>query len=181
MKMTKHKDGFASAFIIIAKKIRYEFFISVILGAIPVIIYTRNPKELDDIVSGLLAIGSIIDYAGFLLIPYCIATAIRFGMRFISENAQKKLVTIHKMMTEVGTSFLTILRTGGGAMIGVLCLGLFTSIITLTKGDYIMLTVSVTCVLIACTCMAFLHEFLAKASRTSQYDNPIKLDRGLLR
>lgn len=132
-------------------------------------------------ISGLLAIGSLIDYAGLLLIPYCIATAIRFGMRFISENAQKKLVTIHKMMTEVGTSFLTILRTGGGAMIGVLCLGLCTSIITLTKGDYIMLTVSVTCVLIACTCMAFLHEFLAKASRTSQYDNPIKLDRDLLR
>ena len=160
-------------------KALYEFVIATLLGSLPVAIYATNAKALDSITGGLLASGELINHAGYLIYLYVAATALRYGMRFTSEGIQEKFVAFHNLTTEIGTSFITIIRTGLGAMIGVLVIALSTDIITLTSSDYAGLLGYIFIVLVVSTALAVLHEVLAKASKRTLYNNPLRFHNRL--
>jgi hypothetical protein len=180
-RMKKGKSNFKAEFKQLVKQISYEIIISILLGSLPVAIYATNAQTLDDIVAALLASGSLIDYAGCLIIPYLLATFLRWAIQFKSEDVQAKLVYFHKITTEIGTSFLSIIRTGLGTMIGILIIALTTDIITLTPGDYIGLIGSTLCVLIVSSGLAIFHDLLAKHANFTNSNNPLKFDRSLKR
>lgn len=165
----------------LAKKTLYELVIAILLGSLPVVFYATNPQALDSITGGLLASGELIKHAGYLIYLYIAATALRYGMRFTSEGIQEKFVAFHNLTTEIGTSFITIIRTGLGAMIGIFAVALSTDIITLTRSDYAGLLGYIFIVLTVSTALSVLHEVLAKASKKTLYKNPLRFDSRLKR
>jgi hypothetical protein len=177
----KKQSNFKSEVKKFAKKISSEIIIATLLGTLPVTIYSVNAKSLDDTVGGLLAIGNLINYAGYLTVVFILATGLRYIFRFSSESAQRNLVAFHRITAELGTCFLTVIRTGLGAMIGILIIAFSTNVITLSPGEYISLTGSIFCVLLVSTSLAVGHELLSKTSKTQQADNPLKFDSNIKR
>ncbi|NUT82430.1 hypothetical protein [Pseudomonas brassicacearum] len=177
--MKREKQGIDFKYL--AKKALSELAIATLLGALPVAIYATNPKALDSITGGLLASGELINHAGYLIYLYMAATAIRYGMRFTSETIQERFVAFHNLTAEIGTSFITIIRTGLGAMIGVLVLALTTDIIILDRSDYAGLAAYILIVSIVSTGLAVLHEILAVVSKKPKYENDLRFDTRLKR
>lgn len=178
--MKKSQKNFKLEFRCFIKNILYELAISILLGAVPVLTYSVKNNPLDDTVKVMLATKPLIDYAAFLLFLYITATAVRFIIRLKSEAAQEKLVFLHKLTAEIGTSFLTIMRTGLGVMLGILYLASFTDIIDLSTESYTALCLRILMVLIATNGVSFLHILLANTSISSTYKNPIKFDKKLI-
>ena len=99
------------------RKIKNELFTGVALGTIPVLLYSNSPRDLKRITESLLAADHLIDYAFYLLLIH-IAISFIITRHFKTDSAIARINYLYKASTEPGGCFLTIIRTGLGAIVG---------------------------------------------------------------
>lgn len=172
--MGKRANNFKKDSLKLISKLPTELSLSCLLGTIPIYLYSNSKQSLDEMVSGLLAIGPLIDYFGWLLVPYASLLILKYCIRFSSDRSKHTFDFLHKIMSEAGTGFQTILRTGAGAAIGVLLLP--EEITTPTSGQYAVLYwMIVMTTIFSCAISFFKDEVISRTERKT-YKNPLKLD-----
>lgn len=177
----KRKNNFKIELKSFLHQIPYEICIAFLLAALPVYIYSANAAVVNENVKGLLATETLIKHSALLIGIYALATGVRVAIRFQSDNAQRRLISFHKLTTEIGTSFLTIIRTGLGTMIGVLALALTTNFFVLSLADYAGLITSIFFVCLVSTSLAVFHESLANTYNVRKTKNSLILDPRLMK
>lgn len=173
--MNKKTSNFKRDTIALMSKLPSEWVLALLLGTLPVVFFSSTQKDVDDIVQGLLAIGPLIDYSAYLLAPYALVFIIKYGIRFSSDKSIGIFNFIHKIIAETGTGFLTITRTGLGAVFGVLALGLTTDIITISSQQFISSLVMILSLTLANCALALGKDTLIEHTNRPSMKNPIKL------
>ena len=173
--MNQKNSSFKKDTIELISKSPSEWFLAFLLGTVPTVIFSSTEKDVDEIVQGLLAIGPLIQYSAYLVAPYALVFIIKHGIRFNSDRSRGIFNFIHKNIAEVGTGFLTITRTGLGAVIGVLALGLTTKIITVNNQQAIsLIAMTVSLTVINCG-LALAKDRLIENTNRPYIKNPLKL------
>ncbi|MDT8907016.1 hypothetical protein [Pseudomonas prosekii] len=172
--MERKPSNFKKDTIALIRKLPSEWAIAFLLGTVPLWLFSSTQKDVDDIVQGLLAIGPLIEYSTYLMAPYAIVFFIKYGIRFSSDKSIWMFDFIHKIIAEIGTGFLTITRTGLGAVFGVLSLGLATNIITVSSQQILSLSVMIFSLTLANCALAFGRDTLIEHTSRRPNNNPIK-------
>ncbi|UQS92428.1 hypothetical protein [Pseudomonas chlororaphis] len=172
--MGKRASNFKEDTLKLISKLPTELSLAALLGTLPIYLFSHNSKSLDEMVSGLLAIGPLIDYFGWMLVPYASLLIIKYGVRFSSDRSKNSFNFIHKIIAEAGTGFQTILRTGVGVTIGILILP--KAITTPTPAQYAMLYWMIVIVSIFSCAISFLKDEIIQRTERPTYRNPLKLD-----
>ncbi|KAB0568935.1 hypothetical protein [Pseudomonas palleroniana] len=173
--MNKKPSNFKRDTIALIRKLPSEFILASLLGTVPTVLFSSTEKDVNEIVEGLLAIGPLIQYSTYLIAPYVLAFIIKHGIRFSSDKSIDTFNFIHKNIAEVGTGLLTITRTGLGAALGVLVLGLTTDIITINSQQIATLIVMILSLTLANCALALGKDTLIEQTTRSHIKNPIKL------
>ncbi|ATB67135.1 hypothetical protein [Pseudomonas mosselii] len=172
--MGKRSTNFKEDTLKLIKQFPTELSLAVLLGALPLYLFSKSSEKLDEMVSGLLAIGPIIDYYAWMLAPYALLIIMKYLVRFGSERGKLIFNFIHKIVAEAGTGFQTILRTGSGVAIGALLLP--ETVITPTNDQYSMLYwMAVMPLIFSCAISMFKDEVMQRTERRA-YKNTLKLD-----
>ncbi|MEE1889515.1 hypothetical protein [Pseudomonas carassii] len=156
------------------REIPTEFALAFLLGTLPILLFSKSSKALDEMVSGLLAIGPLIDYYGWMMLPYLVLIGIKYGFRFRTERGATTFNFTHKVVTEAGTGFQTILRTGCGVAIGIALLS--TEITHATTANYWMLFWMAIALLIVTSAISMFRNRVLQTTDRPTYRNPLKLD-----
>jgi hypothetical protein len=173
--MNKKANNFKKEMTALISKLPSEWLFAFLLGTLPTLLFSSNEKDVDDIVQGLLASGPLIQYSAYLIAPYALAFFIKYAIRFSSDKSRGIFNFIHKIIIEIGTGFLTITRTGLGAVFGVLALGLTTNIITVNNQQIISLTAMIFSLSIANCALALGKDTLIEHTNRLPINNPIRL------
>ena len=172
--MDKKFNKFKEDFLEFIKILPTEFVLSIFLGAFPIWLYSKNQDSLDEMVSGLLAIGQLIDYFGWMLIPYAVVLLIKGLFRFRSDQGKYTFNFLHKILSEVGTGFQTILRTGAGVAIGILALP--EEVIRPTPAQHAMLCLMVFITIMSSSLITLFKEEVIRRTERQPYKNDLKLN-----
>jgi hypothetical protein len=175
MPMNKKPSNFKKDTIALISKLPSEWVLAFLLGTLPILFFSSTQKDVDDIVQGLLAIGPLIEYSTYLTGLYAFVFLVKHGIRFSSDKSIDTFNFIHKIIAEIGTGFLTITRTGLGAILGVLVLGLTTDIITINKYQLTSMTVMILSLTLANCALALGKDTLIEHTNRPSIKNPIKL------
>ncbi|MNJ44255.1 hypothetical protein D3C77_392990 [compost metagenome] len=171
--MGKKANNFKDEAIKLISKLPTEWSCAFMLGTLPILLFSRTSQGLDEMVAGLLAIGPLISYFGWMLVPYALVFSIKYCVRFSSDRSKSSFNFIHKVIAEVGTGFLTILRTGLGVAFGILLLS--DEVVAPTNGQYAMLYWMILMLsFFNCALALGKDEIIEKTDRPT-YRNPIKL------
>ena len=173
--MNKKPSNFKKEMVALISQLPSEWLLAFLLGTLPTWIFSSTEKDVDEIVQGLLAIGPLIQYSAYLIALYVLAFIIKHGIRFSSDKSKGIFNFFHKVITEIGTGFLTITRTGLGAALGVLVLGLTTDIITINDQQIISLSAMILSLTIANCALALGKDTLIEHTNRPSIKNPIKL------
>lgn len=103
-------------------KLTTELPLAFLLGTVPVLWFSSSEKDVEIILGGLLASGPLIKYAAYLTILYALIITAKYAIRFSFDSSRDKFRYTYEIISEVGSGFLTITRTGLGAMMGVVIL-----------------------------------------------------------
>lgn len=172
--MSKKAKNFKGDSLKLISKLPTELSLAGLLGTLPLYLYSNSKQSLDEMVSGLLAIGQLIDYFGWMLAPYALLLILKYWIRFGSDRIKHTFNFLHKVISEAGTGFQTILRTGAGAAIGVLLLP--EEITTPTSAQYATLYwIIVMTIILSCAISFFKDEVMSRTER-QHYKNPLRLD-----
>ncbi|MFJ2458806.1 hypothetical protein ACIOVC_09710 [Pseudomonas neuropathica] len=174
--MEKKSSNFKKDTIALLRNLPSEWAIAILLGALPLWLFSHTQKDVDDIVQGLLAIGPLIDYSAYLIAPYGLVFLIKYGIRFRSDKSLWIFEFIHKVIAEIGTGFLTITRTGLGAVFGILMIGLSSNIITISTQQIMSLLVMIFSLTIANCALALGKDTLIEHTNRAISRNSIKFD-----
>ncbi|WEJ70320.1 hypothetical protein [Pseudomonas sp. PSE14] len=136
-----------------------ELCVSFVVGGLPLLLQSRNPKQVDEAVNALLAPEFLMSYYLYLVIAFGFISIVYLYLRSASEEAQHWITATHKFMTEVGCGFLTAIRMGLGATIGFLIWVFATQQAYLGK-DVAALTAWVCFGIAASVCLAYIDEKL---------------------
>lgn len=173
--MNKKPSNFKKEMVALISQLPSEWLLAFLLGTLPTWIFSSTEKDVDEIVQGLLAIGPLIQYSAYLIALYVLAFIIKHGIRFSSDKSKGIFNFFHKVIAEIGTGFLTITRTGLGAALGVLVLGLTTDIITINDQQIISLSAMILSLTIANCALALGKDTLIEHTNRPSIKNPIKL------
>lgn len=174
MGMGKKATNFKEDTLKLIKQLLTELVLAASLGTLPIYLFSKSSETLDEMISGLLAIGPLIDYYAWMLALYAFLIIMKYVVRFGSDQGKTTFNFIHKIVTEVGTGFQTILRTGSGVAVGVLLLS--KAVTTNTTSDYSMLCwMAVVPLFLSCIITMFSDEVMQRTERKS-YKNTLKLD-----
>ncbi|RMT99166.1 hypothetical protein ALP37_04204 [Pseudomonas amygdali pv. sesami] len=173
--MRKRTNNLKTESIAYVKKLPTELIVGFLLGTIPILEYSSTEKEIDDAFSMLLAPEALIKHYFTLLIPYLLVCALKFALRFRSDAAVESFRFIYKIFAEVGASFLTMLRTGLGALIGFYAVVLFKNTVQLLPNQHLDVIGYIIMTLMFSGALSILHDFLAAAGKNIDNKNPIKL------
>ncbi|MBD8091745.1 hypothetical protein IFT48_17270 [Pseudomonas fluorescens] len=173
--MNKKPSNFKRDSIALMSKLPSEWVLAFLLGTLPILFFSSTQKDVDDIVQGLLAIGPLIKYSAYLVGPYAFVFLVKHGIRFGSDKSIDAFNFIHKIIAEIGTGFLTITRTGLGAVFGVLALGLTTDIITVNNQQIISLGIMILSLTLTNCALALGKDTLIERTNRPPVKNPIKL------
>lgn len=97
-----------------------ELLISFVLGTVPVLVHSESAKSLREILGVLLASEFFLYYFASLAAAFAIAALVYGRMNFREGRHQRWLISFHRLLGDVGSSFLGAIRTGAGAVIGFL-------------------------------------------------------------
>lgn len=172
--MNKKPSNFKRDTIALTSKFPSEFILASLLGTLPTVFFSSTEKDVNEIVQGLLAIGPLIQYSAYLIAPYALVFIIKYGIRFSSDKSIDTFNFIHKNIAEVGAGFLTITRTGLGATLGVLVLGLTTDIITINSQQIMTLSVMILSLTLTNCALALGKDTLIEQTTRPYIKNPIK-------
>ncbi|RMQ42017.1 hypothetical protein ALP86_03003 [Pseudomonas amygdali pv. mori] len=173
--MRKRTNNLKTESIAYVKKLPTELIVGFLLGTIPILEYSSTEKEIDDAFSMLLAPEALIKHYFTLLIPYLLVCALKFALRFRSDAAVESFRFIYKIFAEVGASFLTMLRTGLGALIGFYAVVLFKNTVQLLPNQHLDVIGYIIMTLMFSGALSILHDFLEAAGKNIDNKNPIKL------
>ncbi|QYX49419.1 hypothetical protein K3F43_07925 [Pseudomonas tussilaginis] len=160
-------------------KLKTEIPLPILQGSLPVIIFSRKESDVDAILGGLLAGDQLIKYSFYLLIPYAIVLLVKWGIRLSFDSSREKFEYLHLLISEVGTGFLTISRTGLGATIGCLYLVHTTQIITASPREILGAYIGVISLLHVNCMVVFLKDRAMKSINHKSPPNPYRLDKNL--
>ncbi|WP_434580213.1 hypothetical protein J3P95_18095 [Pseudomonas sp. Z5-35] len=172
--MKKKPNNFKKDTLALISKIPSEWAIAFLLGTVPLWFFSSTQKDVEDIIQGLLAIGPLIEYSAYLIAPYALVFIIKYGIRFSSEKSIWIFDFVHSIIAEVGTGFLTITRTGLGAIFGILSLGLATHIVTVTPQQILSLSVMIFTLTVVNCALALGRDTLIEHTSRPSNNNPIK-------
>lgn len=173
--MNKKPSSFKKDTVALISKLPSEWVLAFLLGTLPILLFSSTQKDVDDIVQGLLAIGPLIEYSAYLAGPYAFVFLIKYLIRFSSDKSIETFNFIHKIIAEIGTGFLTITRTGLGAVFGVLVLGLITEIISINNKQLLSMTVMILSLTLANCALALGKDTLIEHTNRPSLKNAIKL------
>jgi len=172
--MKTKRSNFKQDSIALLRQLPSEWAIAFLLGALPLWLFSHTQKDVDEIVQGLLAIGPLIEYSAYLIAPYGLVFLIKYGVRFRSEKNMWIFEFTHKVIAEVGTGFLTITRTGLGAVFGTLLIGLSSEIITISTQQIASLLVMIFSLTLANCAFALGKDTLIEHTIRPVSSNPLK-------
>lgn len=155
-------------------KLLTELPLAGLLGTLPILIYCDNEQSVDEMISGLLAISQLISYYAWLLAPYALFLMLKYLIRFRSDRNKNTFNLLYKIITEAGTGFQTILRTGVGVAFGIFLLP--TEITTLTSANYPIVFGMILASMFASCAISFFTDEMKSRTERQAYKNPIKLD-----
>ena len=151
-----------------------ELIIALLLGAVPVFFNSETSYEFQKIVESLLASENLIKHASFLLMLNLFISAL-LTRHFKTDSAKKKLNYMHEISSEIGSTFLAILRTGLGAILGFLFVTIYKATGVTAKEIYISATAHAFLAFITTVGFAYLQEFLNPKHFKSHYKNELTL------
>lgn len=172
--MGKRAKNFKEDTLKLISQLPTELALAALLGAIPIWWYSKSAQTLDEMASGLLAIGPLIDYYAWMMLPYLVVLGIKLCFRFRSDRGTNTFNFIHKVIAEAGTGFQTILRTGSGVAIGILALP--KDIVSPTTAQYWMLYGMTTSILIVNCAISMSKSEVMKRIDRPTYKNSLKLN-----
>src|SRR5690606_38566662 len=108
---------------------------------------------------------------GILLLALILLTAFKWKLRFMSNTVQNILVWVLKIAAEVGTSFLTALRTGLGAMLGFMIVWHTAEPETLTLGNWLGLLILFASTLFITGVISLLHDAIQHMNRPRAFES----------
>lgn len=97
-----------------------EIVISFLLGTVPVLAHSESAKALKEMLDVLLASEFFIYYFASLFLAFMVAAVIQYFWRFGNERLQAGLIALHNLLGNVGAGFISVIRTGAGALMGFL-------------------------------------------------------------
>ena len=156
------------------RKIKKELFTGVALGAIPVLIYSNTSLELKEITESLLAAEHLIDYAFYLLLIHVVISLI-VTRHFKTDSAIAKINYLYRVSTEIGNCFLTIIRTGFGAILGYMVVTALRLPEGMTVLMYFSATFDALYVLLIASCVASFQDLITPKRFKSHYKNELIL------
>lgn len=173
--LKKLKAEFTELFL----KSKTELPLAVLLGALPVWLFSFSEEQAVELLGELLASEQLIKYSMFLAIPYALALGIKTFIRFSFDSSRERFRYIYSIVNETGTGFLTLTRTALGATIGVVVLYHTTDIlsgsakhVTAAYFNIISLTV-INCL------FALVNDWVTAQADRKHSQNPIQLPRRL--
>lgn len=172
--MGKRAKNFKEDTLKLIQQLPTELSLALLLGTLPVYLFSKSSKTLNEMVSGLLAIGPLIDYYAWMLAPYALLIIMKYLVRFGSDRGKLTFNFIHRIVADAGTGFQTILRTGAGVAFGVLLLP--EAITKHTTEQYSMLYwMAVMPLIFSCAISMFRNEVMQRTEHKA-YKNPLKLN-----
>lgn len=172
--MGKRASSFKQYLIDLSRKLLTEAPLALLLGALPILLYSNSEQTLDEMVSGLLAIAQIINYFGWMLVPYALLAILKYSIRFNSDTGKNSFNLLHKIIAEAGSGFHTIIRTGAGVAFGITMLP--NDITRATPQNLSNLYVMTTTLLIISCNFALLKDHITSKTERNIYKNTLKLD-----
>lgn len=172
--MEERTNNFKKFTLKLISKLRTELPLAGLLGTLPILIYCNNEPSLDEMVSGLLAIRQLTHYYAWLLAPYALFLMLNYLIRFRSDRNKNTFNFLYKIITEAGTGFQTILRTGAGVAFGIFLLP--TEITTLTSANYPLLYGMIFLPIFLSCAISFYADEVKSRTERQPYKNPLKLD-----
>ena len=151
-----------------------ELVIAFMLGTIPVFFNSGTSQEFQKTVESLLASDSLINHAALLLTLHLIISAL-LTRHLKSDSTKTRLNYLHGISSEIGSTFLAILRAGLGAILGFLLVITFKNIGETTTATYISATAHAFLAFITTAAYSFLHELLKPKHFNSHYKNELVL------
>ncbi len=158
-------------------KLKMEIPLALLLGTAPMLLFCSTEKDVEEMLSGLLAIGPLIKYSVILTFPYFLVLLVKHGIRFSFDSSRAKFDYVHDLITEVGPGFLTITRTALGAIIGILIILNATHIITGTPKQIAAMYLNAVFFLAFNCALAMGKDRAAAHANRQLKKNPIQLSR----
>ncbi|QAY84340.1 hypothetical protein CUN61_10205 [Pseudomonas arsenicoxydans] len=157
------------------RRFKTELIVGFILGAVPLLINSTNQAELQAILQSLLASAPILNHAGCLLTIYVAVCIHKKIHRLKSDRMRDRFEMIYKVTAEVGTSFLTLLRTGLGAIVGFLMIAPFMDEAPISLNHWLSTALYCAMTLVFSASVSLLHDFLMTRPTRSHPKNHIRL------
>jgi hypothetical protein len=165
------KSSFKQELKMLSAKLPSEIFVGFLLGGIPAIANSETRESFKKIFDALLTAEPLITWYGILLLALILLTAFKWKLRFMSNTVQNILVWVLKIAAEVGTSFLTALRTGLGAMLGFMIVWHTAEPETLTLGNWLGLLILFASTLFITGVISLLHDAIQHMNRPRAFES----------
>ena len=157
------------------RRFKIELIVGFILGAIPLLVHSTSQAELQALLQSLMACAPIVSH-GFCLLTIYIAVCIHKKIhRLKSDRMRERFEVIYKVTAEVGTSFLTLLRTGLGAIVGFLMIAPFIEDVPISLNHWLTTLMLCFMTLVFSASVSLLHDFLMTRPTRSHPKNHIRL------
>jgi len=157
------------------RRFKTELIVGFILGAIPLLVHSTSQAELQAILQSLLASTPIVSHAACLLTIYIAVCIHKKIHRLKSDRMRERFEVIYKVTAEVGTSFLTLLRTGLGAIVGLLMIAPFMEDVPISLNHWLTTLMLCLMTLVFSASVSLLHDFLMTRPSRSHPKNHIRL------
>ncbi|WP_152419913.1 hypothetical protein [Stutzerimonas stutzeri] len=171
MNTHQKKSNFKQEIKMISAKLPNEILVGLLLGGIPAIANSGTRESFRKIFDALLTSEPLIAWYGILLLVLLSLTIFKWKFRFMSNLAQSIMIHMLKVAAEVGTSFLTALRTGLGAMLGFMIIWHTAEPETLTIGNWIGLLILFASTLFMTGVVSLLHDAIQHVNRPRVFES----------
>lgn len=157
------------------RRFKTELIVGFLLGTIPLLLHSTRPSELHSMFQSLLASTQVIDHAVCLLMVYSVVCLHKKLYRLKTDRMRDRFEAIYQVTAEVGTSFLTLLRTGLGAIVGFLVIAPFVEIEPIALSQWLANVVLGVMTLVLSAWVSLLHDFLLPQPAHRHPKNHIRL------
>lgn len=157
------------------RRFRTELIVGFLLGTLPLLLHSTRSSELHTMFQSLLASTPIIDHAICLLMAYSLVCLHKKLYRLKTDRMRERFEALYQVTAEVGTSFLTLLRTGLGAIVGFLIVAPFMEVEPIALKQWLANVALGVMTLVLWAWVSMLHDFLMPQPVRSQAKNHIRL------
>lgn len=157
------------------RRFRTELIVGFLLGTVPLLMHSTRPSELHAMLRALLTSTPVIDHAVCLLLIYSLVCLHKKLYRLKTDRMRERFESVYQVTAEVGTSFLTLLRTGLGAIVGFLIIAPFIEVEPVALKQWLANAVLGIMTLVLSAWVSLLHDFLLPQPSRAHVKNHIRL------